>query len=148
MWSGSRFIMFGAVRLRAVRTAWYELFVHSERIRAATQGVCMLNSCHIFMLFWYQLKYITNVLAVRETARYNAHTVYSYSHFGTNPLHLIIWNVAEPSQMKCCGSVLEWNYWIAVQKRNRKQSLKNWLFVEQPSMNLSPMEQVWTTPFC
>ena len=43
------------------------------------------------------------VLAVRETARYMC--ICSNNHFGTNPEYLIIWNVAEPCQMKCCGAV-------------------------------------------
>ena len=43
--SSSRFNMLGDVRLRAVRAASHELFVHSERIRAATQGVYILNLC-------------------------------------------------------------------------------------------------------
>ena len=63
--------MFGAVRLRAVRAALYELFVHSERIRAATQGVYMLNLYNILCYsisveIYYYVSY-----AVRETARYN-----------------------------------------------------------------------------
>ena len=41
--SSSRFNMFGAVRLRAVWAAPHELFVHSERIRAAMQGVYILD---------------------------------------------------------------------------------------------------------
>ena len=63
--------MFGAVRLRAVRAALYELFVHSERTRAATQGVYMLNLCNILCYsipveIYYYVPY-----AIRETARYN-----------------------------------------------------------------------------
>ena len=56
-----------------------------------------------FYVVWYQLKYITNVLAVCKTACYMC--ICSYNHFGTNPVHLIICNVAELSQMKCCGAV-------------------------------------------
>ena len=44
--SSSRFNMFRAVWLRAVRAASHELFVHSERIRAVTQGVYIPNLCH------------------------------------------------------------------------------------------------------
>ena len=67
-WSRSRFIMFGAVCLRAVQAALYELFVHSERTRAATQGVDMLNLCNILCYsisveIYYYVSY-----AVRETA--------------------------------------------------------------------------------
>ena len=58
--SGSRFIMCGAVRPRAVRIVSHKLFVHSERIRTVTQGVCIyifvLHSCTILSL----LKYIIN----------------------------------------------------------------------------------------
>ena len=39
--SGSRFIMCGAVRLRAVQIVSHKLFVHSERIRTVTLGVCI-----------------------------------------------------------------------------------------------------------
>ena len=46
---GTRFIMFRAVRLRAVWAALHELFVHSERIRAVTQGVYVLNLCCIIV---------------------------------------------------------------------------------------------------
>ena len=55
-WSGSRFIMSGAVRLRAVRAALYELFVHSGRIRTVTQGVHM-TYCVIYCVIVCQLKY-------------------------------------------------------------------------------------------
>ena len=37
--SGSRFIMCGAVQLRAVQIVSHKLFVHSERIRTVTLGV-------------------------------------------------------------------------------------------------------------
>ena len=47
---GSRFIMFGAAWLRAVWAASRELFVHSERIRAVTQGVYILNLCSVIVL--------------------------------------------------------------------------------------------------
>ena len=63
--------MFGAVRLRAVRAALYELFVHSERIRAATQGVYMLNLCNILCYSMSVEIYCYVSHAVRETARYN-----------------------------------------------------------------------------
>ena len=39
----SRFIMLGAVCLRAVQAAQHELFVHSGRARAVTQGVHVLD---------------------------------------------------------------------------------------------------------
>ena len=114
--SGSRFIMFGAVRPRAVRAAWCELFVHSGRIRAATQEAYMLTLCHILCCFNTSWNISLCVQAVCKTARYIC--VCSNNHFGTNPVHLIIWNVVEPSsnemlrsrpQMKCCGAVLKWN---------------------------------------
>ena len=58
--SRSRFIMCGAVQLRAVWIVSLELFVHSERIRHVTQGACIyifvLHSCAILLL----LKYIIN----------------------------------------------------------------------------------------
>ena len=63
--------MFGAVRLRAVRAALYELFVHSERTRAATQGVYMLNLCNILCYLVSVEIYCYVSYAVRETARYN-----------------------------------------------------------------------------
>ena len=119
-WSGKRFIMFGAVRLRAVWAAWYELFVHSERIRAVTQGVYMLNFV-IYCVIQYQSKYIAMCLMLFEKQPIIM-CPNSYNHFGTNPMQLIKmklcgavpnkmlrsppkWNVAEPSQMKCCGAV-------------------------------------------
>ena len=70
-WSGSRFIMFGAVCLRAVWAALYELFVHSERTRAATQGVYMLNLCNILCYSMSVEIYCYVSHAVRETACYN-----------------------------------------------------------------------------
>ena len=55
--SGSRFIMCGAVRLRAVQIVSHKLFVHSERIRSVTLGVCtyifVLHSCAILSLLKY-----------------------------------------------------------------------------------------------
>ena len=70
-WSGSRFIMFGAVRLRAIWAALYELFVHSERNRAATQGVYMLNLCNkLCYSLSVEIHYYVSY-AVQETARYN-----------------------------------------------------------------------------
>ena len=59
--SRSRFIMCGAVQLSAVGIVSYELFVHSERIRPVTLGVCMyiffvLNPYTMLSL----LKYIIN----------------------------------------------------------------------------------------
>ena len=103
-WSRSRFIMFGTVQLRAVRAAWYELFVHSERIRAATQGVHMLNLCNILCcsipveIYCYVSYAVRKQLVIMCSYRHN--------HFGTNPMQVIkIWSVAEPSQMKCCGAI-------------------------------------------
>ena len=66
--------MFGAVWLRAVRAAIYELFMHSERIRAVTQGVYMLNLCNILCYLVSVEIYCYVSQAVRETARYNVHT--------------------------------------------------------------------------
>ena len=63
--------MFGAVRLRAVRTALYELFVHSGRIRAVTQGVYMLDLCNILCCSVSVEIYCYMSYAVQETARYN-----------------------------------------------------------------------------
>ena len=55
--SRSRFIMCGAVRLRAVQIVSHKLFVHSERIRSVTLGVCtyifVLHSCAILSLLKY-----------------------------------------------------------------------------------------------
>ena len=55
--SRSRFIMCGAVRLRAVRIVSNKLFLHSERIRTVAQGVCIyifaLHSCAILSLLKY-----------------------------------------------------------------------------------------------
>ena len=62
--------MFGAVRLRAVRAASHELFVHSERIRAATQGVYILNLCHVYVVLISIEIYSVCDQAVRETASY------------------------------------------------------------------------------
>ena len=87
--------MFRAVRLRAVRAAIYELFVHSERIRAVTQGVYMLNLCNILCysisveIYCYVFKLFEKQPVIM--------CIYSYNHFGTNPVHLI--------KMKCCGAV-------------------------------------------
>ena len=66
--------MLGAVRLRAVWAAIYELFMHSERIRAVTQGVYMLNLCNILCYLVSVEIYYYVSQAVRETARYNVHT--------------------------------------------------------------------------
>ena len=49
-----KIIMSGAVRLSAVRVALYELFVHSERIRAVTQGAHA--TCCIFLCKMCQLR--------------------------------------------------------------------------------------------
>ena len=92
-WSGSRFIMSGAVRLRAVRAALYELFVHSERIRAATQGVYILNLCrnHCNVLMLWNITYMCELIA-------NS-TLYLYtdeSHFVTDSVPLNYLNVVEP----------------------------------------------------
>ena len=47
----------GAVRLRAVRIVSHELFLHSERIRTVTLGVCIhifvSHSCAILLLLKY-----------------------------------------------------------------------------------------------
>ena len=68
--------MFGAVRLRAVclravQAALYELFVHSERTRADTQGVYVLDLCNILCYSVSVEIYCYVFHAVRETARYN-----------------------------------------------------------------------------
>ena len=76
--------MFGAVRLRAVRAALYELFVHSERTRAATQGVYMLNLCNILCYSMSVEIYRYVFHAVLETARYMCPN--NYNHFSTNPI--------------------------------------------------------------
>ena len=64
--SRSRFIMCGAVLLRAVRIVSHELFVHSERIRTITQGVCI----YTFVLHSYAvlslLKYVINELFAEQ----------------------------------------------------------------------------------
>ena len=67
--------MFGAVRLRAVclravQAALYELFVHSEGFRSATQGV-MLNLCNILCHSISAEIYYYAPYAVHKTARYN-----------------------------------------------------------------------------
>ena len=49
--SRSRFIMCGAVQLRAVQIVSYKLFVHSERIRTVTQGVCINVFCATLMCY-------------------------------------------------------------------------------------------------
>ena len=49
--SGSSFIMCGAVQLRAVWIVSHELFVHSERIRPVTQGVCIYLICVILLCY-------------------------------------------------------------------------------------------------
>ena len=63
--------MFGAVWLRAVRAALHELFVHSERIRAVTQGVCILDLCNVLYYLISVEIYCYVSQAVRETACYN-----------------------------------------------------------------------------
>ena len=63
--------MFGAVRLSAVWAALYELFMRSERTRAATQGVYMLDLCNILCYSVSVEIYCYVFHAVRETARYN-----------------------------------------------------------------------------
>ena len=49
-----KIVMSGAVRLSAVRVALYELFGHSERIRAVTQGARV--TCCIFLCKMCQLR--------------------------------------------------------------------------------------------
>ena len=67
---GSRFIMCGAVWLRAVWIVSHELFLHSERIRAVRLGVCIYRFlCHTPVLYcchWNIL--LTRKWAVRRTA--------------------------------------------------------------------------------
>ena len=48
-----------------------ELFGHSERTRAATQGVYMPNLCNILCYFMSVEIYYYVFHAVRETAHYN-----------------------------------------------------------------------------
>ena len=57
--SGSRLMMCRAVQLRAVRIVSHELFVHSERIRTVTLGVCIYFLCLTPVLLLL-LKYIIN----------------------------------------------------------------------------------------
>ena len=137
-WGGSRFIMFGAVRLRAVRAAWYELFVHSERIRAVTQGARMLNLCCIYVvdISW---NISLCVLAVRKTARYMC--ICSNNHFSADPVYAIIWNVAEPSQMKCCWEMLrsrpKWNVAKPSQMKCCREMLRS-----RPKWNVAEPSQM------
>ena len=58
--SRSRFIMCGAALLRAVRIVSHELFVHSERIRTVTQGVCIYTFVPHSYALLLLLKYIIN----------------------------------------------------------------------------------------
>ena len=108
--------------------------------------ICLV--CVIYCVVQYQLKYIAIclMLFVKQPV---IMCLYSYNHFGTNPMQLI--------KMKCCGAVsnemlrsrLKWsvleetpNFCL---KENSEQCLENWLF---EIMNLSLMEKVGTTPFC
>ena len=80
-------VCLGAVRLRAVQAALYELFVHSEGIRAATQGVICLI-CVIYYVIQYQLKYIIMrlMLFIKQLVIMCPN---SYNHFGTSPMQLL-----------------------------------------------------------
>ena len=69
--------------------------MHSERIRAVTQGVYMLNLCNILCYSISVEIYCYVSYAVRETAVIMC--PYNYNHFGTNPVHLV--------NVKCCGAV-------------------------------------------
>ena len=126
--SRSRCIMFGAVQLRAVRAALHELFVHSERIRAATQGVYILNWCHIFMLFWYQLKY--NQYVTKLFVKQHVIRICRDNHFN---------ELSGFNDMECCGAVLKWMIKL-LPKRNNEQPLKRLTVRRTVNTNLSPME--------
>ena len=87
--------MFGSVRLRAAGAACHELFVHSQRIRAATQGVYILNLCHVYVVLISIEIYSVCDQAVCEqqvirTCRGN--------HFD---------GLSASNNMKCCGAVLK-----------------------------------------
>ena len=69
--------------------------MHSESIRAVTQGVYVFNLCNILCYSKSVEIYCYVSYAVQEQPVIMC--PYNYNHFGTNPVHLV--------NVKCCGAV-------------------------------------------
>ena len=145
--------MFGAVLLRAVRAALYELFVHSERSRAATQGVHMLNLFNIvlFYISWNILLYV--LCCSKQPVMMCPYKLWPFQCESQHYCQVMKccgaitkWNVAEPSrnemlrschEMKCCRAVTKWN----VAEPSRNEMLQSRLEMKCPWLNIEQLSE-------
>ena len=126
-WSGSRRIMFGAVLLRAVQAALYELFVHSERSRAATQGVHMLNLFNIvlFYISWNILLYV--LCCSKQPVMMCPYKLWPFQCESQHYCQV----------MKCCGAITKWN----VAEPSRNEMLRSRLEMKCPWLNIEQLSE-------
>ena len=122
--------MFGAVRLRAVGVASHGLFMHSERIRAAIQGVYILDLCHTTVSCWQYWNITDTWVSCSQNSTLCVYIV--ENHTLTDSVSLNNMNVAEPPPHK----------WLKLSlKENSEQRMQRRAVRRTAITNLSPMER-------